>query len=375
MGYYDGMALHSVKGSAYEIARVLGMPVILVVPCRGMGVSVLAQLKGFLEFRRDHSIRGILLNRISPALYPRMRDMIHQGLREMGRGEIRVVGYLPEDESLQFESRHLGLVTPEETAGLRERLDRAGELVSRTVDLELLLQIAGSAEELVSERDQKQVIRKRKEPVRVGIARDRAFCFYYPDNLECLREQGCELVPFSPLKDQGLPHGCAGLVLGGGYPELWARELAGNRELLSQIREVVAGGIPCLAECGGFQYLQERLEGADGSWHEMAGVIPSVSSSRGKLVRFGYVTVRAESDGRYLKSGEEIRGHEFHHWDSTDSGSDCLAAKPAGGRTWPCIHMKGSLFAGYPHLYYPSNPKFAARFAEACRDYRREENL
>ena len=149
MGYYDGMALHSVKGSAYEIARVLGMPVILVVPCRGMGVSVLAQLKGFLEFRRDHSIRGILLNRISPALYPRMRDMIHQGLREMGRGEIRVVGYLPEDESLQFESRHLGLVTPEETAGLRERLDRAGELVSRTVDLELLLQIAGSAEELV----------------------------------------------------------------------------------------------------------------------------------------------------------------------------------------------------------------------------------
>lgn len=370
MGYYDGITFGSVKGSAYELAKVLSLPVILILPCKGMAASALAVLKGLIEYQGDSHIKGIILNRISGVLYPRMRQMIEQGLQEMGHQDIKVVGYLPEDEIFHLESRHLGLVTPEELNGLAEQMKRAGSLLSRTVDMEMLLQIAEKADELEFETPSGCERGRPAEPVRIAVAKDRAFCFYYKENLEYLRWLGCELVDFSPLENKSLPKRCDGLLLGGGYPELYAGELARNQELMAEIRERVNGGLPCLAECGGFQYLQNSLEGTDGELYTMARVIESSSRDQRKLVRFGYVTVEGIADGRYLKQGERIRGHEFHHWDSTDNGEDCRAEKPDGKRSWPCIHMKGNLFAGYPHLYYPSNPDFATRFVEACLDYR-----
>lgn len=378
MGYYDGMGLDTDRGSSYEVASVLGIPVILVVPCRGAALSLAASVRGMLEFRKENNIRGILLNRVSGMLYPRLKEMLEKELKQAGY-DIPVVGYMPEDDAFHLESRHLGLITPQEIEGLREQTARAGEILTETADLDLILQIAEkgaasgeTAEEDRSETGDKPVFGTGENRVRIGIARDKAFCFYYKDNLELLEKLGCELVPFSPLSDPRLPDGLSGLIFGGGYPELYGRTLAENKGLLQEIHSLIEDGIPCLAECGGFMYLHEELEDREGQVWKMTGNIKGRTWPVGRLVRFGYVKImpeEARTEAGYLFPGEEIRGHEFHYWDSTDSGSDCLAVKPDGRRSWQCIHMDGNLFAGYPHLYLPSLPAFAERFVRRCREW------
>ena len=340
----------------------------MVVPCRGMASSVLALLKGFLEYQKDSHIRGIILNRISPMLYPRMKEMLDHGLADMGHPEVKILGYLPEKEGFRLESRHLGLVTPQELTGLKSQLQEVGMTIAETVDLSEILKIAEQAECLEEENLIKKEV-NGKQKVHVAVARDEAFCFYYKENMKLLEQAGCELVPFSPLEDETLPEGCCGLILGGGYPELYGARLEENEGLRREIRQKIADGMPCLAECGGFQYLQDGLTDAEGYSYRMAGVIPSESSNQGRLVRFGYATIEAEQDGAFLKKGEQIRAHEFHHWDSTDNGDSCLAVKPDGKRRWQCIHMKGNLMAGYPHLYYRSHPELVERYVKACTEY------
>ena len=378
MGYYDGMGLDTDHGSSYEVASVLNLPVILVVPCRGAALSLAASVRGMLAFRKESNIRGILLNRVSGMLYPRLKQMLESELKQAGY-DIPVVGYMPEDEAFRLESRHLGLITPQEIEGLREQTARAGEILTETADLDLILQIAEkgaasgeTAEEDRSETGDKPVFGTGENRVRIGIARDKAFCFYYKDNLELLEKLGCEPVPFSPLSDPRLPDGLSGLIFGGGYPELYGRTLAENKGLLQEIHSLIEDGIPCLAECGGFMYLHEELEDREGQVWKMTGNIKGRTWPVGRLVRFGYVKImpeEARTEAGYLFPGEEIRGHEFHYWDSTDSGSDCLAVKPDGRRSWQCIHMDGNLFAGYPHLYLPSLPAFAERFVRRCREW------
>lgn len=378
MGYYDGMGLDTDRGSSYEVASVLNLPVILIVPCRGAALSLAASVRGMLAFRKESNIRGILLNRVSGMLYPRLKEMLEKELKQAGY-DIPVVGYMPEDEAFRLESRHLGLITPQEIEGLREQTARAGEILTETADLDLILQIAEkgaangeTAEEDRSETGDKPVFGTGENRVRIGIARDKAFCFYYKDNLELLEKLGCELVPFSPLSDTRLPKDLSGLIFGGGYPELYGKTLAENKGLLQEIHSLIEDGIPCLAECGGFMYLHEELEDREGEVWKMTGNIKGRTWPVGRLVRFGYVKImpeEARTEAGYLFPGEEIRGHEFHYWDSTDSGSDCLAVKPDGRRSWQCIHMDGNLFAGYPHLYLPSLPAFAERFVRRCREW------
>ena len=362
MGYYDGTEFGKCDGSAYEIAKVLDLPVILVFPCRGMGVSAAALLKGILEFREDHNIRGIILNRVSKGLYPRMKQMIESELARMGHGHIRIVGYIPENEVFRLESRHLGLVTPMELKKIQEQMQAAGTLIRECVDLEEILRIAGK------KAFEKPKCRKEQpgHRVRIAVAKDEAFCFYYKENLRCLQSLGCEMVPFSPIRDRCLPEGCSGLILGGGYPELYAKQLSENHSLTAEIRDRLKMGVPCLAECGGFLYLLDSMESQEGISYPMVGVFEGTSENKGKLTRFGYVSVRAVEDGAFLKKGEVIRGHEFHHWDSSNNGNDCLAVKPDQTRRWDCIHMQGNIMAGFPHLYYPSNRRLIERFVRVC---------
>ena len=378
MGYYDGRTLDSDAGSSYDVARTLKTPVILVVPCRGAALSLAALVKGMAEFRRDSNICGLILNRVPKMLYPRLKDMLEQELKKYGH-EIPVLGYMPEDEAFHLESRHLGLVTPQELSDLKSQIRKAGEILSETVDLDRILQIASAAEELELPSDEAEESTdtgsagesiRQVPPVRIAIAMDAAFCFYYRANLELLERMGCELVSFSPLADETLPADIGGLLLGGGYPELYGKRLSENRALLQEIRESLKAGMPCLAECGGFMYLHEEMEDAGGNTYPMAGVIRGRTYPAGRLVRFGYVNITPKADQEgILLPGETIRGHEFHYWDSTDSGRDCRAEKPDGRRSWECIHMDGGLFAGYPHLYLPSMPEFARRFAGACRNW------
>lgn len=385
MGYYDGMSMDSDAASSYDVSRTLGLPVLLVLPCGGASLSLAAVVKGIVEYRPDSRIRGILLNRVSGMLYPRLKEMLERELKAMGH-EIPVVGYVPEDEAFVLESRHLGLVTPQEMEGLKGQLSRAGEILSRTVDLDLVFRIAeeGAGPDIsggaASGGEEKEKAGAKTFPgreVRIGVARDRAFCFYYKENMELLENMGCRLLPFSPLSDPALPEGLDGLILGGGYPELYARQLSENRGMREMIREAVRSGMPCLAECGGFMYLHDEMEDGEGNPYPMAGVIPGRAFAAGKLVRFGYINVTAADrqqaeSGSYLQPGESIRGHEFHYWDSTDSGHACRAVKPDGRRSWECIHMEGNLFAGYPHLYLPSLPVFAERFVRQCAEWRKD---
>lgn len=393
MGYYDGMALDAERASSYDVARALGIPVILVLPCRGMGLSVLALLKGVMEFRGDSNIRGVLLNRISPMLYPRMKKLIETGMAEMGH-PIQVVGYVPENEAFQIDSRHLGLLLPEEIPGLKARMGRAARVLEESVDLDAILGIAEEVKALEDEQTDESGLCKFVESVGmsevhftkgtepgqadetgpvIGIARDEAFGFYYKDNIELLKALGCRLLYFSPIRDEKLPEQADGILLGGGYPEVYARQLAGNKRMREEIRRRVTEGLPCIAECGGFLYLQKELEGADGMIYPMAGVLEGTAVKKERLVRFGYLELLAQEDGVYFKKGERIRGHEFHYWDSSENGQSCLAVKPDGVRSWQAVQMRGNVFAGFPHLYWESYPKFAGRFVEACLEYRRKQ--
>ena len=256
MGYYDGMSLGSAKASSYHVARTLKLPVILVVSGRGAALSLAAVIKGMAEYRRDSGIQGILLNQVSAGLYPRLKEMLERELKSM-RHPIPVLGYIPRDPAFSFESRHLGLVTPEETDGLKEQIRKAGDILSETVDLDQILQIAGRAAAQTVERTDRcggcdgPESRQCPDGPCIAVARDRAFCFYYKDNLELLKELGCRLVFFSPLSDRQLPE-ADGIILGGGYPELYAGELSSNRSMSHSIRRAIEKGVPCLAECGGF---------------------------------------------------------------------------------------------------------------------------
>ena len=391
MGFYDGMSLDSVKGSSYDVAQTLGLPVILVINARGAAMTLVATVKGIAEFRPDSNIRGILLNRVSAMLYPRLKEMLENELARIGHDEIKIVGYMPENDAFHLESRHLGLVTPQEMENLQEKVRQAGEILTKTVDLELLEQIAGEAAvwktEVIEESEKVGNLKSKNDPVRIAVARDEAFCFYYKDNLELLESLGCELIEFSPLRDEKLPDNISGLILGGGYPELYGKQLSENQSMLTSIRKaLMQEKIPCLAECGGFMYLHEEMEDTAGNVWKLVGRIHGKTFPTGKLVRFGYVNLQRNLDedqiselkermsiaDSWILPGENIRAHEFHYWDSTDSGSDCLAVKPDGKRKWKCIHMEENLVAGYPHLYYPSCKEFAERFVEKCRSGYRE---
>ena len=352
MGCYDGLAMGTDEASSAHVARALDAPMVLVINASGMALSAAAAVKGFLSLR-PNSIRGVILNRASAGSYPALKAAIEA---ECG---VRVYGHLPSTPDCALESRHLGLVTAREVANLREKLQILAARAEESIELDALIELMRAAPPLEAED-------VRIEPVgsvRIAVAQDAAFCFYYRDNLEILEALGAELVPFSPLSDEALPD-CDGLYIGGGYPELYAGVLCRNRRMLESIAAAVKDGLPTIAECGGFMLLCQRLGD-----HEMAGVIPTACQNMGKLSRFGYATLTAESDNLLLRAGEEVRAHEFHYWDAGDPGSALSARKP-NGRSWRCVHANDTLYAGYPHLYFYSNPDVPRRFIEKSLERR-----
>ena len=371
MGYFDGLGGISEQASSSDVARTLDAPVVLVVNCRGMSLSALALIQGFVEYQKPGQIRGVILNQLPASLYPDLKARIEEGL------PVRVLGYVPKTEDLVLESRHLGLVLPGEIERLREKLQKLAALLEETLDLEGLISMAREAPELlyrepVLPRVQEKLpghgkILKRGQ-IRIGVAQDEAFCFTYRDNLQLLQDLGAELVPFSPLADAGLPENLQGLILSGGYPELHAARLAENASMREAVREAVQGGLPCIAECGGFLYLHRTLEGEDGKDYPMAGVLSARAYRTPRLSRFGYITLTAKEDQLLLAKGEEIRGHEFHYWESESCGEAMRAQKPLRKRGWDCVHGAASLYAGFPHLFFYSNPDAALRFLEKCEE-------
>lgn len=370
MGYYDGVGGISTMASAYDLADSTDTPVILIVNSKGMSLSLLAYIKGFLEYKKDSHIKGVIFNQMSSMLYPRMKEAVE---KELG---IFVYGYVPKVEDCVIESRHLGLVLPEEIPELKERLMRLAEILEKSLDIDGILSLASGAKELENpiEKEGAEISSwKLPKRVRLAVADDEAFCFFYEDNLRLLEEMGAELVRFSPMRDSGVPQNTDGLLLYGGYPELNAKKLEDNHSMRKDIREKILSGMPCMAECGGFMYLHEEMEDMEGNFRRMAGVISGKAYRTPKLSRFGYITLT-------LKEGETVFGvkpgklpaHEFHYFDSENCGDSFRADKPLSKRGWDCIHGSDRLMAGFPHLYYYGNPRLGQAFLEKCLEYKKE---
>lgn len=369
MGYYDGVGGTTVRASAYDLARVTRTPVVLIVNSRGMSVSLAAYIKGFLEYKKDSRIAGVIFNQMSPMLYPRMKKLAEE---ELG---IRALGYVPRVEDCVIESRHLGLVLPDEIPELRERLGRLAEILEKTLEMDKLLELAAQSEELSEEdisRYHSGFSFRLESPVRVAVAEDEAFCFFYEDNFRLLENMGAELVPFSPLEDAHLPEDIDGVLLYGGYPELNGEKLEENKGIRLELQEALNGGMPCLAECGGFMYLHEAMEDMDGVMRKGVGILPGTVHRTPRLQRFGYITLSQKEPVLGEEELGEIPAHEFHYFESENCGESFHAAKPESARGWDCIHGRESLCAGFPHIHYYANPAFPRAFLKKCLDYRQQ---
>ena len=368
MGYYDGIGGNSTSASTYEVATITDTPAILVVNGKGSSLSLAAQIKGFLDYRKDSHICGVILNKTNKMVGERLRPEIEK----LG---VRYLGAVPVCETMDIKSRHLGLTMPQEQSELRGHLNAFAKQLEEYLDVDGILELAGYSGEKLPEagkteqsnqtdlnqeetkQDEIRPIDSESEPPtrRMAVAMDEAFCFYYQENLDFLRQQGWELIPFSPLRDAALPEQIHAILLGGGYPELYAKELSANEPMLAAIRNAHAEGIKILAECGGFLYLQEHLEDERGNCWPMAGLIHADGFRTEKLGRFGYISLTQNGAVR-------IKGHEFHYWESTAPGSAFRAEKPQSDRGWDCMYRTDSLLAGFPHLYYLSGPDLILSF-------------
>lgn len=363
MGLYDGLGGIREEGSAYHLAEVLDIPIVLVLDAHGMGRSMIPLLFGFLKYDKSHLIRGVILNRTTPMFLQTIAPLIEQELK------LPVLGCFPKTQKLVMPGRHLGLVMPDEIDDIRRQLHEAAVQLEKTVDIDRILAIADEAGNI--DDFSRKTAGKPCADLRLAVAQDEAFCFYYEDNLRMLRENGVTIVCFSPIHDEALPQNIDGILLGGGYPELHARALAANEKMRKAIRDSITAGMPSVAECGGFMYLHDTLVDKNGASFHMAGVLPAECKDTGKLVRFGYVEIE-EKEASWLPAGTNIRGHEFHYYDSSDNGMDCVAQKPVTGRNWTCIHSTPEHWWGYPHLYYPSNPEFVYHFVAQMRKWKQE---
>ena len=399
MGLYDGLGGIYEQGSSYHLAKVTQTPIILVVDAKGMGKSVLALIAGFLQYDTHHLIKGVLLNRMSKGYYDIIKPLIEKVL------SVKVVGYFPEQKDIGLSSRHLGLVMPDELSDVKKQLNETADRLKKTIDMDLFIDIAEAADEISdsesADEDKRQTL-KNAEPMRIqdqnntvniAVAMDEAFCFYYEDNWKLLEKCGAKLQYFSPIHDTKLPEDCDAMLLGGGYPELYAKELSKNVSMLNAIKKAFKAGMPTVAECGGFMYLHTYIRNIcddndeknnadtqnkadiqnDMNKSKLVGALDGGCHFKGKLVRFGYIEL-AEKHSNFLPLNEKIKAHEFHYYDSTDNGADCIATKPATGRSYDCVISHDNYWLGFPHLYYPSNPHFAESLVRKAYEYRRNKN-
>lgn len=372
MGYYDGVAGTTACASAWHLADTLGLPTVLVMSPKGASLSLAAQIKGMCSLRQPHHIVGVIFNKCTPMMFRAMAETLE---RESG---VPVLGYLPPMEEAVFESRHLGLYTAGEIDDLSHRIEKIAMQFEKSVDVERLIELCTSERrdlgsgEMDSQNHKAEVTAlaaNKTGRTLIAVARDEAFCFAYEETIDALKEAGAEIIYFSPLQDDRLPEGAGGLYLPGGYPELYAKELSNNEAMRVAVRKALECGMPTVAECGGFLYLGQKLQGSDGAIYPMAGALEGDGVKKDRLVRFGYAELTARSDNMLLRAGEKTRVHEFHYWDSTQNGDSFEAVKPVSGRRWQCGIAGDTIYAGFPHLYFAGDRKLSRRFVRAASEY------
>ena len=372
MGFYDGVGGVTPQASAWHVADTLDLPVVLVVRPKGASLSLSALVKGLQtvpdsagEGKTDSHIRGLLLSDCSEMLYRSLKPMLET---ETG---LPVLGFLPHLEDAQFESRHLGLVTAGEDPDLRKKLDLLADAAEAHIDLGALLAL-GDAPANGPETAETSVPDLPTPDLRIAVASDEAFQFCYDETLDAFREAGMEPVFFSPIHDETLPGEIHALYLPGGYPELYAEALSANESMRDAIRSAVGGGLPTIAECGGFLYLGQSLTTPEGESWPMAGVLPGTAEKTGRPVRFGYARLTTSANTLVAAAGTPVRIHNFHYYESSERGGAYIATKPVSGRSYETGFGTETLYAGFPHLYFAGDQDLCARIAEAARRYRNE---
>ncbi len=352
MGFYDGEDF-TLRGSSCSIAQELKTSSVLVVDGRGSALSVFAVMQGFLNFAPNNTIRGFLLTRVAESTYQSLSKLAENFLPK----GVKLYGYLPKlPEDLILGSRHLGLVTASEVKDLQEKLARLAQICEQCVDLDGLEALAESAPPLSYTEPEIPSY----PPITVAVARDEAFCFYYAENLKLLERMGAKIAAFSPMRDSAVPKDADALYFGGGYPELYADILSANSAMRESVLKAVQDKTPTVAECGGFLYLNKMLGDKP-----MAGVLRGTSEYTNSPVRFGYVTLTAKEDTLLLQKGDSLRGHEFHYFECSDSGSDYIVTRH-DGQSYAAAFANEWMYAGFPHIHFYSNIRSAARFYEQC---------
>lgn len=367
MGLFDGRDPVDQQGSTAEIAAWLRAPVLLVVDVQGLSRSVAALVKGYTEFQPEIMISGVIANRCGSE---RHGAWLSESLRSFAMPSL--VASLPLGSIPVLPSRHLGLVTADPRSFNPEILSQLGQAMERYGSMEDVLNIARSAPPLPRVDAPSQRSTKAKK-VSLGVARDAAFHFYYPDNLEALQARGCEIGYFSPLADASIPEGLDGLYLGGGYPEQYARELSQNTTMLDSIRSFSLSGKPVYAECGGLMYLSRGIQQSDGRRFQLVGLLPCWARMLDRLKFLGYVEVTLCSDSLLGKRGQKLRGHVFHYSE--------LVGDPVGREGWRSVYclryalgsqksregfQRDLTLASYVHLHFASRPKAVERFLSLC---------
>ncbi len=372
MGYYDGMGV-SCEKSTYTVSAATGTPTVLIINGKGMAHTMIPVLEGIIRYR-ETPVAGVILNRCSKNFFEMMKPEIEERLG------IKAVGYFPVDEKAYIGSRHLGLMTAAEIQNLEEVIALLGQMAAESIDLDLLLELGRKPDAALSvsseipaqskDRENSEISGRSKKPkTRIAVAMDKAFCFYYAQNFDVLREEGAELVRFSPVCDERLPEDIGGVYLGGGYPETYRKELSENQSMRESIRSAAAKGMPIFAECGGFMYTCDHLVETDGSSAPMLGLIPTdVVMTKRLSMDFGYVTMEAQKDTPFFDKGTKIRVHEFHYSRAKTRGDVCRMEKSTG-RNWTGVYVEGNVMAGYPHLYFHNCRDVAVRFVDLARKY------
>lgn len=366
MGLFDGASPTGEAGSAAEIAKWLGAPVLLVVDASGMARTIAAVARGFASFDRDLELAGLICNRVG--------SRGHLDLLRKALSDPPIVGGLPEEPSLRFPERHLGLVRADERSAPDALLAELGARVAEWCDLEAIVGIARRAAALPAESPEEVSTGGATRRCRIGLAFDEAFHFYYEDNLRRLEELGAELVRFSPVRDHRLPT-VDGLYLGGGYPEVHAEVLSRNRSMHEDVRAFAAAGRPIYAECGGLMYLAASIRTLDERVHSMVGLIPREVVMRDRLQALGYVEVETQERSLLGPAGLRFRGHEFRYSELQGASPDVdrlySVRRRRGDQVFREGYRCGSVLASYVHAHWASNPLAAEGFVEACaRDAR-----
>lgn len=371
MGFYDGHSVHKKVGSTAHLSKILEAPVVLIINGSGISTSAAAIVHGFKTFDPNVNIAGVIINMVNSQ---RHYDILKEAIEDMAG--VKCYGYLKKNPEMNLSSRHLGLIPSYEVDALKEKIDLISDMMDETIDFDGLLALGQEAPIIETEKLEVEKI----VDLTIGVAMDKAFNFYYKDNLDMLEALGAKLVHFSPLEDEKLPEGLDGLYVGGGFPEIFAGELSANKSMLASVKDYIEGDMPVYAECGGLMYMCQSIVDLEGKSYEMVGVIENTSTMTGRLKRFGYVEASLNEDTIIGKSGTAFRAHEFHRSELSVCDDDHMqydVEKDRGNgdvKRWNCGYSYKNFLGGYAHIHFYNNLELPVNFLKTCQRIKEQKN-